>query len=117
MTNIKEIGEDAVDRILGAEISINNENFAKLTQRFDKILEQNNFIEFDFLNIDIEGHELEVLQSLNFKKFKIDVICVEILDYDKTSNLRKKKLINFLKKNKYKLVEKSTVNFIFKRKN
>ena len=38
LTNIKEIGEDAVDRILGAEISINNENFAKLTQRFDKIV-------------------------------------------------------------------------------
>lgn len=105
---------------LNREFRISNKDIKSIsikTQRFDKILEQNNFIEFDFLNIDIEGHELEVLQSLNFKKFKIDVICVEILDYDKTSNLRKKKLINFLKKNKYKLVEKSTVNFIFKRKN
>ena len=38
LTNIKEIGRDAVDMLLGAEISINNENFAKLTQRFDKIV-------------------------------------------------------------------------------
>lgn len=38
LTNIKEIGRDAVDRILGAEITINSENFAKLTKRFDKIV-------------------------------------------------------------------------------
>ena len=87
---------------LNKEFRISNKDIKSIsikTQRFDKILEQNNFIEFDFLNIDIEGHELEVLQSLNFKKFKIDVICVEILDYDKTSNLRKKKLINTVVKN------------------
>ena len=111
---------DAHKKWLNKEFRISNKDIKSKsikTQRFDKILEQNNFIEFDFLNIDIEGHELEVLQSLNFKKFKIEVICVEILDYDKSSNLRKKKLIKFLKKNKYRLVEKSTVNYIFKRQN
>ena len=38
LTNIKEIGRDTVDRITGSEISINNENFAKLTQKFDKVV-------------------------------------------------------------------------------
>tara|TARA_B110000438_G_C15717717_1_gene608289 strand:- start:60 stop:788 length:729 start_codon:yes stop_codon:yes gene_type:complete len=34
----------------------------------------------DFLSIDVEGHELEVLKGLNFKKYKPKVIVVEYLD-------------------------------------
>ena len=69
------------------------------------------------MNIDIEGHELEVIKSLDFKKFKIKVICVEILDYNNFAINRKKQLISFLNKNNYDLVEKSTINYIFKKKN
>ena len=69
-----------------------------------------------FFNIDIEGHELEVLKSLDFKKYKIKVICVEILDYDSFAINRKRQIISFLKKNKYDLVGKSTINYIFKRR-
>ena len=69
------------------------------------------------MNIDIEGHELEVLKSLDFKKFNIQVICIEILNYNNSTLERKKKLISFLKKNKYSLAGRSTVNYIFKRKN
>ena len=50
----------------------------------------------DFMNIDIEGHEIEVLKSINFRKTKVNVICVEVLDYDKR---KKKQLLNFFKKN------------------
>ncbi len=32
----------------------------------------------DFLNIDAEGHDLEVLKSLNFQKYLPQVICIEI---------------------------------------
>ncbi len=32
----------------------------------------------DFLNIDAEGHDLKVLQSLNFKAYLPEVICIEI---------------------------------------
>ena len=67
------------------------------------------------MNIDIEGHELEVLKSLNLKKYNIKVICVEILNYNKFTKSRKSKLLNFFKKNKYKLVSKSSINYIFKR--
>ena len=34
------------------------------------------------MNIDIEGHELEVLKTFNFKHFDIRVICIEIVNYD-----------------------------------
>tara|TARA_B100001093_G_scaffold475159_1_gene500490 strand:+ start:533 stop:1261 length:729 start_codon:yes stop_codon:yes gene_type:complete len=86
------------------------------TKKLNDILEKHNFHKIDFMNIDIEGHELEVVKSINFKKFKIKVICIEILDYDDFSATRKKKLITFLKKNKYALIGISKINYIFKRK-
>jgi FkbM family methyltransferase len=87
------------------------------TRKLGDILEKYNFYKIDFMNIDIEGHELEVLKSLDFKKFNIQVICIEILNYNNSTLERKKKLISFLKKNKYSLAGRSTVNYIFKRKN
>ena len=35
----------------------------------------------DFLNIDVEGAELKVLETLDFKKYDPSLICIEILGY------------------------------------
>jgi len=85
------------------------------TQKLENLLKKYNFKNIDFMNIDIEGHELEVLRALNLKKYNIDVICVEILDYNKFAIKRKKTLISLLKKNSYSLINKSTINYIFKK--
>ena len=87
------------------------------TTLLGNILENNKFFNIDFLNIDIEGHEFEVLESFNFERFKIKVICIELLNFNKYSLNRKKKLNLILKKNKFKLVDKSEINYIFKRIN
>ncbi len=87
------------------------------TNTLGEILKKNNFYDIDFLNIDIEGHELEVLKSLNFKEFNISVICVEIINFNKESKNKGSKILNILKKNKYKLVDKSEINYIFKKIN
>ena len=87
------------------------------TKNLSDILLKYNFFNIDFLNIDIEGHELDVLKLFNFKKFHIEVICIELLDYNKMSATKKKQLILLLKKNKFRLVDKSKINYIFKRIN
>jgi FkbM family methyltransferase len=105
---------------LGKHFNINKKDFKIKnikTTKLDEILDKNKFYNIDFLNIDIEGHELEVLKSINFKKFYIKVICVELLNYNKYSSERKKKLISLLKKNRYKFVDKSEINYIFKKIN
>jgi hypothetical protein len=86
------------------------------TKKLTNILDKYKFYKIDFMNIDIEGHELEALKSLNFKRFDIKVICVEILNYDNFTNVRKKKLTSFFKKKNYFLVKKSAINYIFKKK-
>ena len=52
------------------------------TTTLDNLLNKNNIKRVDFMNIDIEGHEFNVLKNINFKNFDIKVICVEIGDYE-----------------------------------
>jgi FkbM family methyltransferase len=76
----------------------------------------------DFLNIDAEGGELNVLKSLNFRQYKPQLICIEIhnskkmydtnYDYLKSNNIYK-----YLINRKYKVVWKKKYSFIFERKN
>ncbi len=48
----------------------------------NNLLETHNFYHVDFLSIDTEGGELDILQSIDFEKFDIDVITVENNYYD-----------------------------------
>ena len=75
----------------------------------------------DFLNIDVEGAELNVLKSLNFKRFNPQLICIEIHNskkmYDKNYDyLRSNNIYKYLINKKYKVVWKKRYSFIFERK-
>lgn len=52
----------------------------------------------DILMIDVEGHELNVLKSINLKKYKPKVILIENTGYF----IKKKKLVNYIEKNLYR---------------
>lgn len=87
--------------------------------RLEDIIRKFHNKKVDFINIDTEGMDLEVLKSNNWKKFKPRVVCVEtgdvwsILSGDlKTSN--KKKLIDkFMIKNGYKVFYSNNLNTIY----
>ena len=78
-------------------------------------------IKIDLLKIDVEGEELSVLKSVNFKDYKPKIISIEIhnqkamyqdnLEYFKTN-----KIYKFLISKNYKLIWKNRYSFIFKRK-
>ena len=74
----------------------------------------------DFLNLDIEGNEINALKSLNFKKYSPTLICVEIHNYPLSSsesgNLKSNPVYKFLLKKGYIQVWKKEFSFIFKRK-
>ena len=80
------------------------------------MLKKNNVDKIDFFNIDIEGHELEVLKTIDFNYFKIKVICIEIISHEKNINIREKKILQFLKKKQYKLKYKFGINYVFVKK-
>ena len=67
--------------------------------------------EIDFLDVDVEGADLQVLKGLNFSKRKPKLICIEIHQ----KNFKKHKIYRFLIKKKYKLIWQKSFSFLFKR--
>ena len=74
----------------------------------------------DFLNIDIEGNEINALKTLNFKICRPKLICVEIHNFAskrlKKGNFKDHPIYKFLKQKGYKHIWKNEFSFIFKRK-
>lgn len=65
----------------------------------------------NLLVIDVQGHEIYVIKSINFKKQRIDYIYYE--DENKLSD-ESNKIKNILKKNNYKLISRlSWVNLVY----
>lgn len=69
----------------------------------------------DFITIDTEGYDTQVLKSMNLRKYKPKYIMVEVLKHnllvDKSSD---SEVSDFLKKNNYEIVYSSEINSIFK---
>ena len=88
------------------------------TKTLTNILDKTKFKrkEIDFLNIDTEGNDLEVLQSLDFKKYIPKLICIELIDHfnPDLKKIKKHKIYKFLINKKYKLVWSGHFSHIFK---
>ena len=70
----------------------------------------------DFLDIDCEGKDLEVLEGLDLNKNEIDLISIEIHGYDETTKKNGKLIFDIMKKNKYKILYgKFPDHFIFEK--
>ena len=111
------------DKLMSLYISLNKRkelnrfreiNSDTLTSIIDKTKYLNKKI--DFLSIDAEGKDFEVLRSLNFKKYDPQYICIEIYS-DKiiNFNIKKNEVYNFLIKKNYKLLLNKRENFFFKK--
>lgn len=74
-----------------------------------KVIKDSNIKHFDFLSLDVEGHELEVLQSWDFS-VPIDLILIENLG---TDNFKSKKCYDILINNGYVFVQKFKHNEIY----
>ena len=81
--------------------------------KLNSILNQSKFKnrQIDFLNIDVEGADFEVLKSLNFTIYEPKIICIEIME----KNIFDSEIYNFLKDINYKKIwsSKSSFNHIF----
>ena len=79
----------------------------------DEILNKDKFKDFkiDFLDIDVEGADLKVLEGLSFDKFKPELVCVEI----HAKEIKKSDIYNFLANKNYELLWSGVFSHIFKR--
>jgi FkbM family methyltransferase len=71
----------------------------------------------NFISLDVEGLDLEILKSLNFNKFKPEIICVETLGYDENQlTFKINEIVEFMNFNGYEIYADTRVNTIFCRK-
>ena len=95
---------------------LNKKNFSikKIkTSTLNSILHSQKTNKIDYLNIDVEGHELDVLNGLDLNYFKPTVISVEFLDFsmikmefknNNLTNVVNSDLYNFFIQNDYHFV-------------
>ena len=84
------------------------------TENINKILNKYKLIIIDYLNIDLEGQEYDVLRDFNFKKYKVNLLSVEMLSHNSLSKKLSKKIDDLLKKNDFKLIYKTGVNYFYR---
>lgn len=86
------------------------------TEKLENILKKYNFKQIDFLNIDIEGHELKILENFDFENTYVKTICVEMIDHNEKSKEKNHKIKQILNKNFY-LLKQLDINYIYINKN
>ena len=68
----------------------------------------------DFLSIDAEGVDYDILTSIDFAKSRPLIICIETISYSRTGNgVKDTKLINYLTTRGYLLYADTNINSIF----
>ncbi|NET86402.1 MAG: FkbM family methyltransferase [Moorea sp. SIO1F2] len=70
--------------------------------------------EFDLLSIDVEGHDFQVLASLDLDVYHPKIIIIEIHDFN-LANPNKNQIYNYLLHSGYKMVSYSVPNGYFVR--
>jgi FkbM family methyltransferase len=67
-----------------------------------------------FISLDVEGHDLEILQSFDFTQYRPEVFCVETLTYTENNTEEKiNGIINFMLEQDYILYADTYINTIF----
>ncbi|MDW8464019.1 MAG: FkbM family methyltransferase [Geminocystis sp.] len=70
--------------------------------------------DIDFMNIDVEGMDLEVLESNDWYKYRPKIILVEVLNISSIEDIIKHEITMFLRKKGYALFAKSFNTCFFK---
>ena len=98
----------------------NQKHYPELTEPHSPILPDELIVQkediytaqIDFLNIDAEAHDFEVLESIDLNIYKIKLICIEMLDSE--NNINEKKFKDYLIRHNYNLIKIIGPNGLFK---
>ena len=88
------------------------------TRTFDTLVRNDKITvpKIDFLNIDAEGSDYEVLEGFNLSKYRPGFICVEMLNISFEDRNKNKKTLDYLNTKGYNLIKNLGPNGIFKLK-
>ena len=81
------------------------------TKKIETICDENNISHINYLSIDVEGGEFEVIKSINFKKVFIDVI-----EFENNYNDVSIPIVKYLQERDYQIIHKSQDIFMIHKK-
>jgi methyltransferase, FkbM family len=71
----------------------------------------------NLISLDVEGLDLDILKSIDYKKWRPEIICVETLQYNENQQgFKNHDIINFMLQNEYAVYADTYVNTIFCKK-
>lgn len=83
------------------------------TFTLNSILEDYKIQYIDYFNLDVEGHELDVLKNFNIQKYKPKVISVEFIDFQMNKlEFRNNNVDRILKSELYKYFTSNNYHFV-----
>ena len=88
-----------------------NKNLSEKKKMKTKTFESLIYKNFDFLNIDLEGHDYEILQTIDLRKFNPKLICIEILE----NCSDKDNIFDFLKQFNYSFIKNLGPSYFFRK--
>lgn len=92
------------------------------TNTLNNILNENNIKKIDYLNIDVEGHEIDVLNGFDIKKYSPEIVSIEYLDLKmkrlefKNNNLKNvvnSEIYKYMDSNGFSLINWNHADLIF----
>lgn len=107
----KEILDDIENRYKRRSINFSGINKIKVPSiTFDRLLSNYfpNLKDIDFVSLDTEGNELNILKSINFNKYNIELLLVEA-----NKKKEKDKILNLLSSYNYIVAKQVGNNFFF----
>lgn len=99
-------------RNLGREPNISRIKSVPLAKLLDKHLPPNQLI--DFMSVDVEGHDLEVLQSNNWERYRPEIVLVENLEVHAPAELTTLEMSRFMSSQRYVLYAWVRPNLVFR---
>ena len=109
LSQLSTIKKEQIKKSFQGEVKIKKIISKTLTSILDETKFANKKI--DFLDIDVEGADLDVLESLDFEKYSPKLICIEVIE----ENNEDSDIFNFLRKKDYKRIWSGVFSHIFKK--
>ena len=82
---------------MSKHIYFKNKKIIKVqSQKFDNIIYDLKIKKIDFINIDVEGLDLEILKQIDLKKFGVSLVAIETHHVDGTKSKSCDKIFSYL---------------------
>ena len=109
LSQLSTIKKEQIKKSFQGEVKIRK----IISKTLTSILDESKFAnkKIDFLDIDVEGADMDVLESLDFEKYSPELICIEVIE----KNNEDSNIFNFLRKKDYKRIWSGVFSHIFKK--